>query len=136
MNAYSNPVNAAERARSLPIRPRIEDIIASITRHKDGPGDMTYTYQFPVTTVMDPNEPYVNLPRWHHFTDLIQQHIDVVPDNKRLIVWCMGGSGRLGTVKDQTSLEAAVLDHQNYGKTVVELFVVDHDGELWVPREL
>lgn len=125
----------ADQVRNISIRPRPEDMIVSITRHKDCPDDLTYTYQFPLTTVMDPNEPSFNLPRWDHFTDLVHEHLEVVPDDVLSIVWCMGGSGRLAFVKDQTSLEAAVLDHQNFSKSVIELFVVDHDGELWILKE-
>jgi hypothetical protein len=110
-----------------PLHRQIPWMIISAARHKLHPTtDLTSTYQVPLyrfcATIS--NQTVESL------RSIIQDRlgVDFELQNKSL-VWCMAGFGQIAYMRDQEELIAALLDARGVGKNVVQLFVVDSDGE-------
>lgn len=60
--------------------------------------------------------------------EMVNERLDILTD-ERCIVWRMTETSQLGFVRSKNSFDAAVLDHKNANKKVIQLFVVEDNNK-------
>jgi hypothetical protein len=116
-----------------PARPELEHMIVSVNRQKLSSDDMQWTTQFPLENLLSLNDRSFSISKLS-FSRLLGEISDnlrsEVQEEGLSIVWIMSNIEQLGVVRDDGSLRAVILDHQNAGKHTVQLYVVREKGEL------
>ncbi|KAG9580648.1 hypothetical protein KCU77_g12519, partial [Aureobasidium melanogenum] len=100
------------------------NMIVSWTRHRHSTDDVTYTYQFPLTQATPVDTQYEFL---LNMKGMLYIHLDIHGDEYS-VVWRMSETGQIAFVRNQGSFDAAVLDHKNANKKIIQLFVVKNDN--------
>jgi len=114
-------------------RPELEHMILSVDRQKLSSDDMQWTTQFPLKNLSNSKDNALSIS-----TLFSSRLLGEIYDNLRSqvqegglsIVWVMSVIDQLGVVRDDGSLRAAVLDHQNSGQYTIQLYVVREKGKL------
>jgi hypothetical protein len=118
-----------------PARPELEHMIVSVNRQKLSSDDMQWTTQFPLENLRSSNDKVISISKLS-FSRLLGEISDnlrsEVQEEGLSIVWVMSAIEQLGVVRDDGSLRAAVLDHQNTGKHTIQLYVIREKGKLWL----
>jgi hypothetical protein len=118
-----------------PARPELEFMIVSVNRQKLSSDDMQWTTQFPLENLRSSNDKVISISKLS-FSRLLGEISDnirsEVQEEGLSIVWVMSAIEQLGVVRDDGSLRAAVLDHQNTGKHTIQLYVIREKGKLWL----
>lgn len=117
-------------------RPAFKDMIVSISRHKVSFEDTTFTYQFPLSCLGRSNSDppptvfhYLSLDAYTRLDSIIDENLRVSRTDMSL-VWCLTESDQVAIIKDFRTLGTAVLDHQNAGKGMVQLYLVKSYGKM------
>ncbi|KAG9595327.1 hypothetical protein KCU77_g5023, partial [Aureobasidium melanogenum] len=121
-------------------RPAFKDMIVSIARHKTCIEDTALTYQFPLSILenwtMDGGSPREPTPSaFPQFNSIIENSLRVARVNMS-VVWCLSESGQLAIINDINSLRAAIMDHQNAGKSTIQLYVVKNSDLMNLPKHI
>lgn len=121
-------------SQSIPAaRPELEHMIVSVTRQKLSSDDMQWTTQFPLNNLSSSKDNTLSISKLS-FSRLLGEIYDnlrsQVQEEGLSIVWVMSAIDQLGVVRDDGSLRAVVLDHQNSVQHIVQLYVVREKGEL------
>lgn len=115
----------------LATRPELEHMIVSVTRQKLSSDDMQWTTQLPLNNLSSSKDNAFSISKLS-FSHLLGEIYDnlrsQVQEEGLPIVWVMSTINQLGIVRDDGSLRAAVLDHQNSGQYTVQLYVVREKG--------
>ena len=106
-------------------------MIVSVNRQKLSSDDMQWTTQFPLEGLRTSKDSPISINKL-----LFSRLLDEIYDNLRnqvqeeglSVVWVMSSIDQLGVIRDDSSLRASVLDHQNAGKNKGLLFVVREKG--------
>lgn len=106
--------------------PSEDNMIVSYTRHRRSANDATYTYQFPLARVTPADTKEIFLMRLKY---MLADCLDTLGIGYS-VVWRMSETGQIAFVRCQSSFEAAVLDHKNANKKVIQLFVVKNDSKF------
>jgi hypothetical protein len=117
-------------------RPKYDDMIVSVTRHKKSNEDNTFTCQFPLSSLKDEDDnPDGSLDEylvWNAFSKLkttLKSRLEN-PLTDMSIVWCLVESGQLAVLNNREALCAAIMDFRNAGKHAVQLYVVKKFGKI------
>ncbi|THW21657.1 hypothetical protein D6D02_00248 [Aureobasidium pullulans] len=106
------------------------DMIISITRHRRALNDATYTYQIPLSV----QKKFSAKGMYEDLLSVVRVRLELSLDKEdSSIIWRMEDSGQIAFVRSPNSLLAALLDHKNAGKKVVQLFIVKNDNVTCVP---
>lgn len=121
-------------SQSIPTaRPELEHMIVSVNRPKLSSDDMQWTTQFPLNNLSRSKDNTFSISKLS-FSRLLGEIYDnlrsQVQEEGLSVVWIMSAIDQLGVVRDDGSLRAVVLDHQNSGQHTVQLYVVREQGEL------
>ncbi|KAG9694527.1 hypothetical protein KCU95_g2792, partial [Aureobasidium melanogenum] len=119
----ANEPQAIERANE-------DNMIVSYTRHRRTADDVTYTYQFPLSRI----KPVSTLEEFRAGMKYMLRVILDVDADDYSVIWRMSETGQIGFVRSKNSFDAAVLDHKNANKKVVQVFVVSNDNIHCVPE--
>ncbi|KAI4856132.1 hypothetical protein E4T45_02414 [Aureobasidium sp. EXF-8846] len=115
-----------------PARPELEHMIVSVNRQKLSSDDMQWTTQFPLENLRSSNDKISSISKLS-FSRLLGEISDnlrsEVQDEGLSIVWVVSNIEQLRVVRDDGSLRAVILDHQNAGKHTVQLYVVREKAE-------
>jgi hypothetical protein len=118
-----------------PSRPELEHMIVAVNRQKLSSDDMQWTTQFPLENLRSSNDKSLSISKLS-FSRLLGEISDnlrsEVNEEGLSVVWVLSNIDQLGVVRDDGSLRAVVLDHQNAGKHTVQLYVVREKGQLWL----
>jgi hypothetical protein len=116
-----------------PARPELEHMIVSVNRQKLSSDDMQWTTQFPLENLRSSNDKLFSISKLS-FSRLLGEIWDnlrrEVQEEGLSVVWVMSAIDQLGVVRDDGSLRAAILDHQNAGKHTIQLYVIREKGKL------
>jgi hypothetical protein len=116
-----------------PTRPELEHMIVSVNRQKLSSDDMQWTTQFPLENLRSSNDKVFSISKLS-FSRLLGEIWDnlrrEVQEEGLSVVWVMSAIDQLGVVRDDGSLRAAILDHQNAGKHTIQLYVIREKGKL------
>ncbi|KAK5999922.1 hypothetical protein QM012_005010 [Aureobasidium pullulans] len=106
-------------------KPSEDEMIVSITRHRHSDTDVTYTYQLPLPLFSEVR--YSDETLLAYFKIILRLRLG---SNKvgHSTVWRMSDTGQIAFVRSMNSFAAAVLDHKNANKKVIQLFVVKNDN--------
>ena len=114
-------------------RPELEHMIVSVNRQKYSSDDMQWTTQLPLNNLSSSKDNAFSISKLS-FSLLLGEIYDnlrsQVHEEGLSIVWVMSAIDQLGVVRDNGSLMAVVLDHQNSGQHTIQLYVVREKGEL------
>jgi hypothetical protein len=129
------PPNKNDGQHKPPAHPELEHMIVSVNRQKLSSDDMQWTTQFPLANLRSSNDKSLSISKLS-FSRLLGEISDnlrsEVQEEGLYVVWVMSNIEQLGVVRDDGSLRAVILDHQNAGKHTVQLCVVGEMGELWL----
>ncbi|KAH0284934.1 hypothetical protein KCU62_g7950, partial [Aureobasidium sp. EXF-3399] len=113
-------------------RPEFEHMIVSVNRQKLSSDDMQWTTQFPLKDLSNSKDNAISISTFF-FSRLLGEIYDNLRSQAQeeglSVVWVMSAIGQLGVVRDDGSLRAVVLDHQNSGQHTVQLYVVREKAE-------
>ncbi|KEQ63624.1 uncharacterized protein M437DRAFT_46451 [Aureobasidium melanogenum CBS 110374] len=102
------------------------NMIVSYTRHRRSADDVTYTYQVPLSKIrwkdLDDQELLESLKRALH------TRLDVSGEGYSF-VWRMADTDQIAFIRSRNSFEAAILDHKNANKKIIQIFVVSNDSK-------
>ncbi|CAD0083787.1 unnamed protein product [Aureobasidium vineae] len=117
------------------IHPVFDDMTISISRHENYFEDTTFTYQFPLSALNTQDIRAHTLNQWlgQSAFDMLSSYIEGslhIPLTDMSIVWCLSESGQLAVINDRCGLIAAIMNHQNAGRSTVHLYVVKNYGEI------
>ncbi|CAD0110279.1 unnamed protein product [Aureobasidium uvarum] len=123
------PSNANISQTMPPPRPDLEHMIVSVNRQKRASDDMQWTTQFPLENLRNStmsNDAFsISQLSYSRLVGEISDNLRSQVEEEGLsIVWVMSAIEQLGVVRDNGSLRAAVLDHQNTEKHTIQLYVV------------
>jgi len=114
-------------------RPELEHMIVSVNRQKLSSDDMQWTTQFLLKNLSNSKDNAFSISTLF-FSRLLGEIYDnlrsQVQEEGLSIVWVMSAIDQLGVVRDDGSLRAVVLDHQNSGQYTIQLYVVRERGKL------
>jgi len=114
-------------------RPELEHMIVSVNRQKLSSDDMQWTTQFLLKNLSNSKDNAISISTLF-FSRLLGEIYDnlrsQVQEEDLSIVWVMSAIDQLGVVRDDGSLRAVVLDHQNSGQYTIQLYVVREKGKL------
>ncbi|KAI4721816.1 hypothetical protein E4T48_01827 [Aureobasidium sp. EXF-10727] len=128
------PSNANISQTMPPPRPELQHMIVSVNRQKYTSDDLQWTTQFPLENLRIPstvtNTFSIDQLSYSRLLGEIFDNLRKQVEEEGLsIVWVMSGIEQLGIVRDNGSLRAAVLDHQNVGKYTVQFYIVMEKAE-------
>ncbi|KAG9739108.1 hypothetical protein KCU73_g9570, partial [Aureobasidium melanogenum] len=115
-------------ASQLAEKPSEDNMIVSITRHRRSPPDTTYTYQFPYFLWGTLDEEAFLARLKNTLRDRLQGN---AADTS--LVWRMSETGQIAFVRSKNSLTAALFDHKNANKKIIQLFAVSNDNIHCLP---
>ncbi|KAG9687182.1 hypothetical protein KCU95_g5595, partial [Aureobasidium melanogenum] len=121
---------ASTTTSALTEKPSEDEMIVSYTRHRRSAADVTYTYQFPLAQVTPADTKEIFLMRLRY---LLSDSLDTF-GSTHSVVWRMSETNQIAFVRSQSSFEAAVLDHKNANKKIIQLFVVKNDNITDLPK--
>ncbi|CAD0022791.1 unnamed protein product [Aureobasidium pullulans] len=119
-------------------RPLLEHMIVSINRHKLANDDTDWTTQFPLKKLrITPVNPItIDQFIYSRLQGEIMENLRNDTDAEGLtIVWVMSTTNKLGIVRDNDSLRAAILDYQHTGKHIVQLYIIRENGDATILPE-
>ncbi|KAG9577945.1 hypothetical protein KCU77_g13666, partial [Aureobasidium melanogenum] len=111
-------------------KPNDDDMIISITRHRHSDTDVTYTYQLPLSSLEAKrisDQAILN-----DFKAILRNRLNTDKDDHS-IVWRVSETNQIAFVNSKNSFNAAVLDHKNANKKIIQLFVVRSDNVHCLP---
>lgn len=115
--------------------PRVDMMIVSVARHKNSIEDKVSTCQLPLASINYQPNPSISLYAWLKLEALetLKMMIEArlrISLAHMSIVWYMIESGQLATVSDRESLCAAIMDHINFHRYTIQLYVIDNFGKI------
>ncbi|KAH0363071.1 hypothetical protein KCU65_g7681, partial [Aureobasidium melanogenum] len=120
--ASTDSTSTTTGATQLIKGPSEDNMIVLITRHKDSDIDTRYSYQFPLSACKEARSSDDTLVEY--LDETIRERLGNHMDGS-CIVWRMTETGQVAFVCSKDSFDAAVLDHKNANKKVIQLFVVE-----------
>lgn len=111
---------------ALTEKPSEDDMILSITRHRHSDTDVTYTYQFPLSSLE--SKRISDQAILSGLKAILCARLNTDKDDHS-IVWRMSETNQIAFVNSKNSFTAAVLDHMNANKKTIQLFVVRNDSK-------
>jgi hypothetical protein len=108
-------------------------MIVSVTRRRNSPQDNTCTCQFPLSHLGNSSTSSGSPSAWlksasgDALRSMIISRLGVSLTDMS-VVWRLSESGQMGTINDRESMCAAILDHQNAGKYMIQLYVAKASG--------
>ena len=131
----STTIMASGPAPGMVLQPRVDMMIVSVARHKNSIEDNVSICQLPLVSINYQPNPSISLYAWLK-SEALQTLRTMIEARLRIslahmsIVWYMIESGQLATVIDRESLCAAIMDHINFRRYTIQLYVVDNFGEI------
>ncbi|KAI5194832.1 hypothetical protein E4T39_08492 [Aureobasidium subglaciale] len=138
----ASPVSTSNKANStMPsTRLRLGDMIVSINRQKMFSDDSEWTAQFPLTELRRDSTSSFSIGQLLYarlcgeVDDKLRRNMETAGIT---IVWVMSETDQLGVIRNDSSLKAAVMDHQNHGKYTIQLYVVKlRDDNVVIPEAI
>lgn len=126
---------ASGPAPGMVLQPRVDMMIISVARHKNSIEDNVSTCQLPLVSINYQPNPSISLYAWLK-SEALETLKTMIEARLRIslahmsIVWYMIESGQLATVNDRESLCAAIMDHINFRRYTIQLYVIDNFGEI------
>ena len=136
---------SSERSREKRKRPTLNRMVVSVNRHKSSSDNGVWNSQIPLYLCAETKEPPSR--SWNDRIELenlefdllmkiLDDDMDVEDEEDVSLVWRMSDSSELGLVRDDASLQTAILDCQNTGKSIVKIYVVSKHSEFHSTKSL
>ncbi|KAH0160023.1 hypothetical protein KCU67_g6889, partial [Aureobasidium melanogenum] len=136
-----NNSNTTDGFNRKAYRPEARNMIVSISRHKNSLEDLTFTYQFPLSTIRSLDKDLFvqtsTFPSWAvaRLRSLVEIGLHTSLTDMSM-VWRLSESDQIATISDAETLCAAILDHQNAGKSMIQLNLVKNSDITRLPKHL
>ncbi|KAI5197398.1 hypothetical protein AUEXF2481DRAFT_2751 [Aureobasidium subglaciale EXF-2481] len=136
----ASPASASDKPTPAMIstRPLLGDMVVSINRQKMFSDDSEWTAQFLLKELGRTPSGSLSIDQLLYaclcgeVDDKLRCNIETAGIT---LVWILSGTDQLGVIRNDSSLKAAVVDHQNHGKYTMHLYVVKlRDDNVVLPE--
>lgn len=110
---------------------RLNDMIVSVTRHKNSPEDNAFTCQFRLTSISTTNlmSCTVDAESVGKLRSMLEDRLCVSLTDMS-IVWRLFETRQVAVITDLESLATAIVDHSSAGKYTIQLYVVKNSSKV------